>query len=163
MDLSEFCVLPAQRNDEDGKLVMLWRNDPVTQKMSFNQKHKEWKDFKLEYYEGYFHHTPLFVAFQGEKIAFVSIMQKEGNDYLIGINLDPKRRGKRLSTPVLVAISDYVRKQMPHVKRIVAEIKDENVASKKTFVRAGYVYAKTENRMIHEKEYKVHTYLYSML
>lgn len=129
----------VQPIDEDGLLIMKWRNDPLTRKNSFNQEEKVWTTFKDEFYNNYFNNIPLFVTYDGEKIAFLSfIFTENDHELIIGINISPEYRGKKLSTAIICLGVDYIRKTLSEVTMIIAKIKEDNIASYKAFTRAGF-------------------------
>lgn len=134
----------ARPVEEDARTVMRWRNDPVTRKMSFDSLPKQWPDFFEEYRTTYFDMPelpPLFGLYEGRRVAFIRF-RPYFNDALpqpsvdIGINIDPAERGKGFSVP---AIESATRLAFAEgAASVVAEIFEENEASLRAFVRAGY-------------------------
>lgn len=155
-------IIPAQKCDEDGKLIMNWRNDFTTRKMFYNNQIKVWDSFKNEFYNCYFKNIPLFAVMDNKKISFVSFV-KEGEDYYsISINIPPENRGKKLASKILVASLEYIKNnnKYKNIKKIVAEIKIENLPSIKSFLRAGFIYEKDDIKNIGDKRLKIKSYMY---
>jgi hypothetical protein len=58
------------KNETNAKLIMEWRNDEITRKMSFNSNLKIWELFENEFYNNYFNNIvpPLFATLNGIKV-----------------------------------------------------------------------------------------------
>jgi RimJ/RimL family protein N-acetyltransferase len=180
--MNQIVIIHVQKTDEDGKLIMEWRNDESTRKNSFNQELKVWNNenestlntkstennFKKEFYNNYFDNIPLFAVLNGKKIGFVSFCEyKYGTlgthgtlgDYSIGVNLNPTFRGKGLSKIIIKKGVEYIRQNYNDVKDIYAEIKEFNIPSIKGFTRAGFYFIKNVKRVINNKEESINIYL----
>ena len=125
--------------DEDSEDIFLWANDEDTRNNSFRSEkitkeaHKNWFAQKKS--------DPDSVFFIGEykntKAAFIRF-DKENDDVVIGININPEFRGKNLSSKfILAALKHYACKN-----NVLAYIKPSNIASVKTFEKAGFRYFK---------------------
>ena len=137
----EIKIFPVEPNDENGLLIMNWRNDYDTRTNSFNQEVKVWESFKEEFYKNYFKNVPLFVSINDIKIGFVSLCKANhcSDIYTIGINIDPRFRGKGLSKPILMKVIEYVKKNLNFIVIIIAEVKELNIPSIKLFTGCGFV------------------------
>ena len=63
MNLSFECILPRE---EEGRLLMAWRNDPVSRKMSYHTEMKVWETFFKEFCDTYYsirELPPLFILY----------------------------------------------------------------------------------------------------
>jgi RimJ/RimL family protein N-acetyltransferase len=125
--------------DEDSEDIFMWANDEDTRNNSFRSEkitkeaHKNWFGQKKS--------DPDSVFFMGEykntKAAFIRF-DKENDDIVIGINMNPELRGKNLSSKfILAGLKHYACK-----KNVLAYIKPSNIASVKTFEKAGFRYFK---------------------
>lgn len=125
--------------DEDSEDIFMWANDEDTRNNSFRSEkitkeaHKNWFAQKKS--------NPDSVFFIGEykntKAAFIRF-DKENDDIVIGINMNPEFRGKNLSSKfILAGLKHYACK-----KNVLAYIKPSNIASVKTFEKAGFRYFK---------------------
>ena len=56
----------------------------------------------------------------------------------IGYSVCALKRGKGHGTKILKLICVEVEKNIPEVKRLIGKVKDENIASQKAFLDAGY-------------------------
>jgi len=158
--MSKISIVPAQKCDEDGKLIMNWRNDETTRKMFYNNKVKIWDTFKTEFYECYFKNIPLFAVMDNKKISFVSFVKEEKEVYSISINIPPENRGKRLAGKILNKSLEYVQSNYKTISKIIAEIKIENLPSIKSFLRAGFVFKKDDTKKVGDKMLKIKVYEY---
>ena len=172
--MDKIIIKPVKKTDEDGKLIMEWRNDELTRKNSFNQELKVWinnttlhtesnnNNFKEEFYNNYFNNIPLFATLNLKKIAFISFCEYKygtSGDYCIGVNLNPNFRGKGLSKIIIKKGIEYIRQNYKNIKDIYAEIKEFNIPSIKGFTKAGFQFVKNVKRIINNKEESINIYL----
>jgi RimJ/RimL family protein N-acetyltransferase len=163
--VSKVNLVKAEKNISDAKLVMEWRNDVETLKMSFNASKKIWPSFLEEYYSEYFCETctpPHFGTLNDQKVAFLRSRPYQSECFShscfdISINIDPKMRGMGLSPKFIEAYSDKIFSFGADV--IVAEIKIINIASSKSFARAGYKHFDTIAKTISFDTYKVNRFI----
>ena len=130
---------PAKKDDL--MLLFNWFNDSLTRRMSFNQDpisletHKEWFNKLLS--QG---STRLIIIEQNEDsgnwtpIAQVQI-DKNGE---ITMSLASEFRGQHLAKSVIKTGIAYIRRD-PSIKKLVAHIRNENIASVKAFEKAGFL------------------------
>ena len=137
------CVNPIlllkirEAKESDVKLIFNWSNDSLVRAQSFYSKtiefdnHKNWFKEKLQNYNSLL----LINKFDKKNIGLVRF-ELEKNMCTIGILLDEKYRGKGLSSLMLINSSAYYFKRfsMP----IFAYIKESNIASIRSFEKAGY-------------------------
>jgi N-acetylneuraminate synthase len=127
------------------RIVMDWRNDPVTLQMSYNKKPKVWETFWDEFRQYYFipgELPPLFVWCDGCRVAFlrfkniVNPANANRRSCEISINVAPHERKKGYGKRVLIGVKEWVKEQ--GYDDIFAEVKQENVPSQRLFLAAGY-------------------------
>ncbi len=127
-------------NLQDLEFTYLLSNDPVIRKNSYNSEpilyanHKKWFADKVKnnnafYYIGEYHR---------QSVAFLRIDMMQ-NENVIGIAIDKNFRGKGLAVPLLQLISKKFVQQTN--QKITAYIKEENIASMKSFEKAGYIFS----------------------
>ena len=147
-------IIHVEKSDNDGRLIMEWRNDNITRKMSFNQNSFIWDKFKNIFFNKYFDNyiPPLFICYNNKKIAFIGfisncITDNETSEKIvkISINLDPNYRGKHLGKFILNKIINYVKDNYILTKLIIAEIKEINIASYKLFESCNFKYIKDKS------------------
>ena len=135
----------CERNTEHARLIMNWRNDPITLSMFYHRRPKIWPDFWEEYQNSYLSLSPppVFAIHQEDKVGFLKfdpllLQGNEGRAVSISINVSPDHRSKGLGTEILVAANDHLRKC--EIDYVCAEIRKENKASCRAFEKAGYEY-----------------------
>ena len=142
----------AEKNDENARLIMEWRNDEHTRRMFYCSDLKVWDSFSAVFRDKYFDNyvPPLFACYNNEKIAFVGYVGNNTADSetdeqtcKISINISPKFRGRRLGKIIVTKSIDYINRSFPTTRRIIAEIKPENEASVRLFRSCGFKFIKT--------------------
>ncbi|MCC7016344.1 MAG: GNAT family N-acetyltransferase [Rhodospirillales bacterium] len=126
--------------------VMAWRNDPETLANSYHRSPKAWDSFWPEFRDAYFAHDcfppPVFALEDGKRCGFLRFQRVihpgglAGATVDISINVAPGARGRGLGVRVLQAVRDQLAAQ--GVDSVQAEVREENKASHKTFVAAGF-------------------------
>ena len=124
----------------DVDLYFKWTNDPLVRKNSYNQNpikyndHVKWFNSKLNTTNCCFY---LFYNFEKVPVGQVRI-DNGPEETVIGISIDENFRGKSYGVEMLnLAVGDYLRKNPDSV--IFAFIKEENLASKSIFKKAGFM------------------------
>ena len=139
-------IIKVEKNDNDAKLIIEWRNDIETRNNSYNNNIFEWNEFKEIFYNKYFIHTipPLFVLYNNEKICFIGCRDTSIKYNIeISINLDPNYRNKKLSSKIVEHTILYIKTNYPLINNIIAEIKVNNIASNKIFLNNNFKYIST--------------------
>lgn len=152
----EILLIEVPKNKNSAKLIMQWRNDPLTLEMFYHREPKVWPDFWTEFQSSYFEVpnslTPLFATFNGEKVAFLRFgmlaSQENAQDLScdISINLAPKFRGQGLAVPILEATSTVLKNN--GISQIIAEIRSNNFRSISSFEKAGYTELEKTTKLI---------------
>lgn len=121
----------------DSELIFNWSNDPLVRKQSFKSDNIEFKDHENWLNKKLINDNSLLLLnqFKNNNIGMVRF-EVEKDKCTIGILLDKKFRGKGFSSLMLTVSSTYYfnRFSIP----IFAYIKDSNLASIKSFEKAGY-------------------------
>ena len=152
-------IIPVNKNDEDAKLIMEWRNDKDTLQNSFNQSPYNWNDFQTIFYNKYFENKipPLFATYNNEKIAFIGSMDTSDKKTIdISININPKYRNKKLSVPIIQETLLYIQNNSDNIHTINAEIKSFNNSSIKCFKKSGFEFKEKyliKGELIHLYQY----------
>ncbi len=114
-------------------------NDPLVRKNSFHQNqikiedHKKWFSAGLKNKNCYFYIIRSDVDF----IASVRFDLVEENQFLIGIQIAEKFRGRGLASRIIIdTTAKLFAEKKP--KKIIAHIKTDNVGSLKSFLKSGY-------------------------
>ena len=125
-----------------------WRNDYSTRLMLHNSNkiefnsHKKWYLNKL--------HDPSFLLLiccsvkDEKKVGYVSFHNKY-NYSIVSIVLDSTMRKKNFSFECLVRSIEFFKNINPNIKKLKADIKNNNYASEKIFLKAGFIKEKEES------------------
>lgn len=125
---------------EDSKFLFEIRNDPTTRKYSFQQSvvvypdHLQWLKNSLDNPNRF-----LFIGVdrQGERIGQVRF-DIQGSSAEISVSISPSFRGCGYGVEFVVLATIHIFLNHKKITKIVARIKNENVASFKIFEKAGY-------------------------
>jgi len=119
--------------------IFEWRNHPDIRKNSFNQEllswdeHEKWFMAKLKDPDT----TAYMAYYKKEKIGTIRF---ESNGYVIktSVMLNPLFLGKGLGPRVIkLGVEEYIKEKKPDMQ-IIAEIKEDNLASINAFKKAGF-------------------------
>ena len=147
-------IRKVDKTDDDGKLIMKWRNDDTTRKMFFNQELKEWDSFKVIFYEKYFDNyiEPLFAYLGDTKICFIGcgsnhLADPETNEEIckISINMCPNYRRRGYGKIIIKKVIKLIACKYPKTKKIIAQIKSANIASSRLFLSCDFKYVEKKN------------------
>lgn len=129
----------------DCKLIYSLSNDPIVRKNSFNQKpieyenHCNWFSKILDD-----KNTLFFIVFSDEsENEFVGQIRfnrkfEDSTDCVISLSISEDFRGKHIATLFIELGIEELKKKWIGIKSIIAEVKDENIASNKLFLREGF-------------------------
>lgn len=132
-------------NEADAQLIMEWRNDPVSLKMSYHEKPKQWDLFWEEFQQKYFSQKtlpPLFVVSKGARVALLYFdlvkdpLDSKRKCCAISIIVAPKHRQQGIGKRALKEVESWVKQQ--GYDTVYAEAKKENTASHAAFSAAGF-------------------------
>lgn len=136
-------VLPIE---SQALLIMQWRNDPLTLRMSYHSQPKIWGTFYREFQDQFFSLPdlpPFFILREGRRAGFVKFNLVEHPEKItwrrcceISINLAPEFRGKGIGTTALKLLKQWVASK--GYDDLYAEAKEENIASHNAFLKAGF-------------------------
>lgn len=145
MDLEEIM------NTEENMLYLLsLKNDPESLKASINQEPRKLETFRKDFKCSYFTHMicPLFITFNGERVGYIGFTDNHKEKYhIISLIIDPRFRGNGFGAHGIQLAIEYVRKNTSHYNRIVAYIKKWNIASIKSFTKAGFLKDSEDNEL----------------
>lgn len=126
---------------EDSAKILEWRNNPEIYRYLFNpfpvekKDHEAWMSRLKEKVDVFF----FMARLDGVPAGTVRFdFNKEFTEAEIGIYLAPEFHGKGLSSLMLAESEKMMKKEVPVLKRIVAKVLLENVASKKMFQKTDY-------------------------
>lgn len=148
-------IFNALRNDSpfsfrlaketDCLLYFKWANDPLVRKNAFNsekidlENHKKWYSNKIS-------SNSLLLVFimQNKEVGQIRVDWEESGIGIIDYSIDSDFRGKGLSSKILSDFVSFYAKIKPKCG-LKGVVKQENVASKKAFEKAGFSLVDVEN------------------
>ena len=136
--MKEIKIRSAEENDS--KDIFEWRNDELTRQMSHTSEIIEWENHSRWYLNSLKSENRILLICEdnrNEKIAIIRFDISESNA-IISINLNPNQRGNGLAKSCLIGSIDFFSKEYIGIKNLIAEIKEDNVASQKTFLGIGF-------------------------
>lgn len=135
----------------DADLLLQWRNDPIVRQFSFNQQiiskgeHIGWLEKVLKDSR---RHLYIIINLQGESIGVVRF-DEVGETAEINITIADEFRGKGYGCQSIWQACRFFLASHPHIKKVIARIKEENEVSIKSFAKANFKENKRENRMVY--------------
>ena len=141
MNFSTMTVKVREAVLDDIEDLYIWRNHETTRPMLHNTEAIEWEAHSKWYSEAL--QNPdrcsliCYLEDSGTKIGSVSF-NIQAETALISIIINPKTRGKKLSTTCLVEAMRTFRSRYSMIKVLNAEIKCINDVSKKIFSSVGF-------------------------
>ena len=124
----------------DADFMLAWRNAPSTRQYALNRgkiataTHLTWLTKTLQSAD-----VHLFIAEHNQLACGVLRYDVTGTEATVSLYLDPKQTGQKLGLHILRQGTHWVAANLPAVQRIHAQILPDNVASIKTFTKAGYL------------------------
>ena len=129
--------------EDDCKHLWLWRHCPDVRKNFFNEKTISWQEHKKWFYSKIKDpNTKIYVATLGKDKIGVIRFEIEDDSAKVSVNLNPDFLGKGLGSKIIKLGTKKFLQEAKVRKGIAAEIKEDNIASKKVFSKAGYVIEK---------------------
>jgi UDP-2,4-diacetamido-2,4,6-trideoxy-beta-L-altropyranose hydrolase len=129
--------------DDDCKLVWEWANEPEVRAASFNSKPIAWEEH-VEWFRRMRadRRSRAYVVLEEDRreVGIVRFDLDDESVGVVGINLVPTARGRGIGTRALRLACARVRHDAQAVA-VLAYVKPENVASLRSFARAGFTAA----------------------
>lgn len=128
---------------DDVQLLYHWSNDELVRKQSFSSEkilfktHAKWFEGKLK------NENSLIYIIEKDKDPTSLVRFDIGEEFcVIGVSIASDYRGKGLgSSSIIIGVNEYFkRNSLP----VLASIKKDNIASIKSFQKAGFVFMKNE-------------------
>ena len=140
--------------ENDSKDIFEWRNDELTRQMSHTSEIIEWENHNRWYSNSLDSEGRILLICEddhNEKIAIIRFDISELNA-IISINLNPTQRGNGLAKSCLIRSIEFFSKEYIEIENLIAEIKEDNIASQKTFFGIGFTkYNSKENVGFYKK------------
>jgi len=148
MNFSTMTVKVREAVLDDIEDLYIWRNHEAIRPMLHNTESFEWEEHSKWYSEALQNpdRCSLICYLEGSGIKIGSVsFDIQAETALISIIINPKMRGKKLSTTCLLEAIRIFRSRYSMVKVLNAEIKDNNDASKKIFSNVGFQLKRIED------------------
>lgn len=135
----EYGLVLNLATNNDCRNLWLWRNNPRVRKNSFDsniipwQRHKEWFYSKING-----PNTKIYIARKGKDKIGVIRFEIKGNCAKASVSLNPKFFSRGFGTKIIKLGTKNFFRETKIKGYIAAEIKENNLASQKAFVKAGY-------------------------
>ena len=143
----EIKIRNAKENDT--KDIFEWRNDEITREMSHSSEIIEWENHCKWFLSSLDSKNSVLLICEdnsSEKIAIIRFDIFESYS-INSINLNPAQRGKGLSKSCLIRSIEFFSKEYIEIKNLIAEIKEDKIASQKTFLGIGFIKYNLENNI----------------
>lgn len=126
---------------DDMKNVFDLSNDDVVRKNSINQEKIKWEDH-IRWYENRIKRTeePFYIVESLNKDFIAQVRFDKKDEHIISISISKDFRSKGLASKIIKRCSEESGR-----KEIAAFVKEENIASQKAFVKAGYKFNSKDN------------------
>lgn len=125
--------------ETDVDILFDWANEPAVRKNSFSSKticyeeHKKWFEKLLENKNC----RQYIYMYEGKEIGQARITVN-GEEAEIGYSICAKMRGQGHGSKLLELVYRQVQQDFPRVQKLIGNVKPENTASQKAFVKAGF-------------------------
>jgi len=136
--MTDIKIRSAKENDS--KDIFEWRNDEITREMSHSSEIIEWENHSRWFSSSLGSKSRILLICEddcNEKIALIRFDIFESNS-VISINLNPTQRGKGLAKSCLIRSIEFFSKEYIEIENLIAQIKENNIASQKTFLGIGF-------------------------
>ena len=140
--------------ENDSKDIFEWRNDKITRQMSHSSEIIDYENHSRWYSSSLDSESRILLICEddsNEKIAIIRFDISESSA-VISINLNPTQRGKGLARSCLIGSIEFFSREYIEINNLIAEIKEDNIASQKTFLGIGFTkYNLKDNVGFYEK------------
>lgn len=135
----------AQNNKIDCNMIFSLSNDPLVRSNSFNQKKIEYADHCKWFEKAVADKNTLFFLVFAEKnekdfvgqIRFNRVSESS-TECVISLSITEQFRGKHIAGEFIELGIGELKKKWHNIELVVAEVKDENAASNKLFIKEGF-------------------------
>ena len=137
---------------KDYKILFNWRNEREVRINSFNKKkidlknHKNWLKRQLKKKKDYF----WFFLKNGKKIGLVRLSYIN-NKFILNYMISKEFRKKKLANKMLIFMLKKIKQKKNNNLNIIAQIKHNNIISKKSLLGSGFEIIKKTNKYINFK------------
>ncbi|MBL7068268.1 MAG: GNAT family N-acetyltransferase [Candidatus Omnitrophica bacterium] len=138
----------------DCRDLWTWRNHPEVRKNSFDDAPISWKDHKKWFYSR-FRDRSARIYIARDRKEKVGVIRFDVEEFLIrvSVSLNPDFFGKKLGRELIRLGTEKIFTETKKRLSVIAEVKKDNIASQKAFLKAGYRHAgETREKIVYKKE-----------
>lgn len=138
---------------EDVDLLFKWVNDESVRKSAFNSKliayseHSEWFNQILQSSD-----CKIYIGYVDENPIGQIRIDLEDNIAVIDYSVDNRYRGRGYGAILLEALENEISYSLKQIKLIMGKVKYDNIYSRQTFEKAGYMNKKEMENMLYYKK-----------
>ena len=123
----------------DIDLLYTWANDPAVRKNSFKSEPIPYEDHKRWFEHIMMDDKVLQYILMDDEMPVGQIRLNVENEYAeIGYSIAAEHRGKGYGHKILQLIMQKIKSDYPQIKKLIAKVKPDNMASRKLFESEGY-------------------------
>ena len=123
----------------DIDLLFEWANDPLTRKNSFHSDMIQYEDHKKWFSRMISDDSVLQYIMMEDEIPVGQIrLNLEAEKAEIGYSIAAEYRGRGYGHIILQLIKGEIRNKHPEIRKLVARVKPDNIASNRLFISEGY-------------------------
>ena len=126
-------------NKEDIDLLFYWANDPDVRRNSFNSEHIPYETH-VKWFEN--------MLIDADVLQFILVKNNEpigqirinvdGCEAVVGYSIAKEYRGMGYGKMIINLMKEQIIKYHPEIKKLIANVKDKNEASKRSFESEGF-------------------------
>lgn len=136
--------------EDDSHTLFIWRNDPVTRLMSITTDEVSWDKHSSWFAATLVDSSVVTVICEDEQNTDVAVVRFAlgSETVLVSINLAPDRRGEGLAPLCLRGAIEFYSTLKPDQRRLRADVKVENLPSRRLFEGLGFELLSQSNEII---------------
>ncbi len=134
---------------KDRELLFEWANDSEVRRQSFHTESILWEEH-VHWFEDKMHSpdSDLLIWVEDGVDKGMLRLDYENEKAQVSYSVEKDQRGKGTASRLIDALSAYVKKEMPDIHTLVAEVKAENRFSRRIFEKCGYSQEHKEDRIV---------------
>ncbi len=127
----------ADKNDMD--LLFQWANDRTVRNNSFSTKQIQYEEHK-QWYQNLLNRTDCIQYIYMQELEAIGQVRLTINGSVaeISYSICEKKRCMGYGKTILRLLYKQVKEDFPQIKKLIAKVKPENIASRKVFTEVGY-------------------------
>lgn len=125
--------------EEDKELLFNWANEEEVRKNSFQSDYIDWNIHQIWFYKQLKKKdSSIYIYCENEEPIGQIRLEYKGNYAEIHYSIEKKYRGQGHGERMLLLAEEKIRKERKEIQFLDAEVKKDNIASRKKFEQLGY-------------------------